>query len=83
MIVCYLFINQNFKGSKRKRTKPTYLNSYHLETITGEEDEQTTSSVSDFWKKSVYFPIIDTVIANHNYRFSEKIYHWLVQLIIL
>lgn len=48
------------------------MNSYHLETVTGEEDEQNNSSVSDFWKITVYFPIIDTVIANLKYRFSEK-----------
>lgn len=48
------------------------MNNYHLETVTGEEDEQTTSSVGDFWKKTVYFPILDTVIANLKYRFPEK-----------
>lgn len=68
-----LFIYKyNFKGSKRKRTQPFRLNSYHLETVTGEEDDQTTSSVSDFWKKSLYYPIMDTLIANLKYRFSEK-----------
>jgi len=48
------------------------LNSYHLDTVTGEEDEQNKTSVSDFWKITAYFPIIDTVIANLKYRFSEK-----------
>lgn len=48
------------------------MNSYRLETVTGEENKQTISSVGDFWKKSVYFPIIDSVIANLKYRFSEE-----------
>ncbi|KAL4098360.1 hypothetical protein QTP88_022989 [Uroleucon formosanum] len=63
----------NRLGSKRKRTQPTYLNNYHLQTVTADEEvEQNFSSVSDFWKITVYFPIIDTVIANLKYRFSEK-----------
>ncbi|XP_060872929.1 zinc finger MYM-type protein 1-like isoform X1 [Metopolophium dirhodum] len=63
----------NRLGSKRKRTQPKYLNNYHLQTVTADEEvEQNFSSVSDFWKITVYFPIIDTVIANLKYRFSEK-----------
>lgn len=46
-----------------------------METITGaEQDSQiiTSDSVEVYWRRTAYFPIIDTVINNLKFRFSEE-----------
>jgi hypothetical protein len=30
-----------------------------------------TQSVEDYWKQNLYYPIIDSIIVNLEYRFSE------------
>ncbi|KAF0753087.1 Uncharacterized protein FWK35_00020259, partial [Aphis craccivora] len=57
---------------KRKRTQPKHLNSFHLETITGEENNIYALTPVDYWKKNLYFPIIDGIIINLKKRFSEE-----------
>ncbi|KAL4112638.1 hypothetical protein QTP88_016386 [Uroleucon formosanum] len=57
---------------KRKRTQPKHLNSFHLETITGEENNINALTPVDYWKKNLYFPIIDGIIINLKKRFSEE-----------
>ncbi|XP_060859266.1 uncharacterized protein LOC132936542 [Metopolophium dirhodum] len=57
---------------KRKRTQPKYLNSFHVDTITGEENNINSLTVEDYWKKNLYFPIIDGIIINLKKRFSVE-----------
>lgn len=48
---------------------------FHLETTTGaEQDDQINASdpVELYWRRTVYFPIIDTIINNLKFRFSEE-----------
>ncbi|KAL4101261.1 hypothetical protein QTP88_021281 [Uroleucon formosanum] len=62
-------------GSKRKRAQPVHLNEFHLETTTGaEQDDQinASDSVELYYRRTVYFPIINTIINNLRYRFSEE-----------
>ncbi|KAL4127212.1 hypothetical protein QTP88_011403 [Uroleucon formosanum] len=62
-------------GSKRKRAQPVHLNEFHLETTTGaEQDDQinASDSIELYYRCTVYFPIIDTIINNLRYRFSEE-----------
>ncbi|KAL4149960.1 hypothetical protein QTP88_003811 [Uroleucon formosanum] len=62
-------------GSNRKRAQPVHLNEFHLETTTGaEQDDQINASdlIELYYRRTVYFPIIDTIINNLRYRFSEE-----------
>ncbi|XP_060857399.1 uncharacterized protein LOC132934981 [Metopolophium dirhodum] len=60
------------KGRKRIRTQPKSLNNFYLQLTTGEENEPNiTQSVEDYWRQNLYYPIIDSIIVNLKYRFSE------------
>lgn len=50
------------------------MNNFHLNTTTGEENEpyNITQSVEDYWRQNLYYPIIDLIIVNLKYRFSEE-----------
>eukprot|EP00102_Acyrthosiphon_pisum_P013760 XP_008183460.1 PREDICTED: zinc finger MYM-type protein 1-like [Acyrthosiphon pisum] len=61
------------KGRKRIRTQPKSLNNFYLQLTTGEENEPNiTQSVEDYWRQNLYYPIIDSIIVNLKYRFSEE-----------
>ncbi|XP_060867951.1 zinc finger MYM-type protein 1-like [Metopolophium dirhodum] len=57
--------------SKRKRQEPRHLQSYNLETLTGTQSETECRTVEEHWK-IIYFQIIDAVIVNLKYRFSDE-----------
>jgi len=43
-----------------------------VETVAGEENNINSLTVGDYWKKNLYFPIIDGIIINLKKRFSEE-----------
>jgi len=43
-----------------------------VDTITGEENNINSLTVEDYWKKNLYFPIIDGIIINLKKRFSVE-----------
>jgi len=65
----------HYKGSKRKRTQQIHLKEFNLETTTGVENDHqdnASDSVEFYWRRTVYFSIIDTIINNLKFRFSEE-----------
>ncbi|KAL5245991.1 hypothetical protein ACI65C_013399 [Semiaphis heraclei] len=60
------------KGSKRQRREPKNLHDYVLTTTTGAEEIEESTSVETFWKTTAYMCIMDTVINNLKYRFSDE-----------
>jgi len=61
--------------AKLSDAQSVHLNEFHLETTTGaEQDDQIndSDSVQLYWRRTVYFPIVDTIINNLKYRFSEE-----------
>ncbi|KAL4131423.1 hypothetical protein QTP88_008736 [Uroleucon formosanum] len=60
------------KGSKRQRREPKTLHDYVLTTTTGAEEIEESTSVETFWKTTAYMCIMDTVINNLKYRFSDE-----------
>lgn len=48
------------------------MKNFHLETPTGANFEEQRESVEVYLKQTVYFPIIDTIIKNLQYRFSNE-----------
>ncbi|CAI6355661.1 unnamed protein product [Macrosiphum euphorbiae] len=62
--------------TKRKRTQPTNLMNFHLETTTSANFDEQDQDVSEaYWRRTVYFPIIDTIINNLKFRFSTENLH--------
>lgn len=62
-------------GSKRRRRESNKLHDYVLTTTTGAENESYSSlenEVESYWKTSTYFVIIDSVVSNLKYRFSDE-----------
>lgn len=45
-----------------------------METTTGAnyEEREVSESVEAYWRRTIYFPVIDTIINNLNYRFSKE-----------
>ncbi|XP_022177527.1 uncharacterized protein LOC111038644 [Myzus persicae] len=58
--------------SKRKRQEPHHLQSYNLETLTGQQSESECRTIDNEHWKIIYFQIIDSVIVNLKYRFSDE-----------
>lgn len=48
------------------------MQSYHLETLTGAQSEAGCRTLGKEHWKIVYFQIIDSVIVNLKYRFSDE-----------
>ncbi|CAI6352180.1 unnamed protein product [Macrosiphum euphorbiae] len=61
-------------GSKRKRIQPNNLRNFILETTTGNnyEEQEVSESVEAYWRRTIYFPVIDTIINNLKFRFSNE-----------
>jgi len=46
---------------------------FHLETTTSANFDEQDQDVSEaYWRHTVYFPIIDTIINNLKFRFSTE-----------
>lgn len=58
--------------SKRKRQEPRHLQSYNLETLTGSQSETECRTIGKEHWKIIYFQIIDAVLVNLKYRFSDE-----------
>lgn len=62
-----------YERSKRRRAQLIDLMESHLETTTGaEQDDQmnASDSVESCWRRTVYFPIVDTINNHLKFRFS-------------
>jgi hypothetical protein len=61
-------------SQKRKRREPVILQDFALNTSTGVvcEVDDLSTSVNIYWRRTVYFRIIDEVISNLNKRFSNE-----------
>jgi len=54
-----------------------------VETVTGEENNINSLTVEDYWKKNLYFSIIDGIIINLKKKdFLRKVYQWHRLLIV-
>lgn len=46
---------------------------FHLETTTSANFDEQDQDVSEaYWRRTIYFPIIDTIINNLKFRFSTE-----------
>lgn len=62
-------------GSKRRRRESNNLHDYVLTTTTSAENASYSSlenEVENYWKTSAYFVIMDSVVSNLKYRFSDE-----------
>ncbi|KAL4118882.1 hypothetical protein QTP88_011764 [Uroleucon formosanum] len=60
-------------GRKRIRTQPKSINNFYLQLATEEENKPNIILfVKDYWRQNLYYPIIDSIIVNLKYRFSEE-----------
>ncbi|KAF0723115.1 zinc finger MYM-type protein 1-like [Aphis craccivora] len=62
-------------GSKRRRRELNKLHDYVLTTTTSAENASYSSlenEVENYWKISAYFVIMDSVVSNLKYRFSDE-----------
>ncbi|KAF0751737.1 zinc finger MYM-type protein 1-like [Aphis craccivora] len=65
-------------GSKRHRREPTYLQQYVVLLTTSAEENRVndvligTSINKNYWKMHCFYPILDTIIANMEKRFSPE-----------
>lgn len=61
--------------SKRRRREPNNLHDYVLTTTTSAENASYSSlenEIENYWKTSAYFIIMDSVVSNLKYRFSDE-----------
>lgn len=67
-----------FAASKRKRKETTKLDDYVVSTITGASDQNIEQykdseiTIKEYWKIHAFFPILDTLIINMKFRFSNQ-----------
>ncbi|XP_060875689.1 uncharacterized protein LOC132948975 [Metopolophium dirhodum] len=60
--------------SKRKIQEPAALKDFHVTTATGADDEgiQYEDNAKEYWKKHVFYPVIDNIVVYMKHRFLPE-----------